>query len=101
MLPFYAQIYPHGSTDTLPFATMGSGSLAAMSVFEAKYKEGLTVSSRRNIHLSVSRCVSFCLLIDFIVTISFRGMKESSWSLKPYAREYSTTWVVVATWTSA
>ncbi|KAK4597846.1 hypothetical protein RGQ29_015386 [Quercus rubra] len=36
------QIYPHGSTDTLPFATMGSGSLAAMSVFESKYREGLT-----------------------------------------------------------
>ena len=39
-----AQIYPHGSTDTLPFATMGSGSLAAMAVFESKYHEGLTVS---------------------------------------------------------
>lgn len=38
------QIYPHGSTDTLPFATMGSGSLAAMSVFESKYKESLSVS---------------------------------------------------------
>lgn len=38
------QIYPHGSTDTLPYATMGSGSLAAMSVFESKYREGLTVS---------------------------------------------------------
>ena len=38
------QIYPHGSTDTLPFATMGSGSLAAMAVFESKYREGLTVS---------------------------------------------------------
>jgi 20S proteasome subunit beta 2 len=38
------QIYPHGSTDTLPFATMGSGSLAAMAVFESKYKEGLSVS---------------------------------------------------------
>ena len=32
-------VYPHGSTDTLPFVTMGSGSLAAMSVFEADYKE--------------------------------------------------------------
>ncbi|CAF2005584.1 hypothetical protein HID58_076803 [Brassica napus] len=40
--PHLHTIYPHGSTDTLPFATMGSGSLAAMSVFEAKYKEGLT-----------------------------------------------------------
>lgn len=40
-----SQIYPHGSTDTLPFATMGSGSLAAMAVFESKYREGLSVSS--------------------------------------------------------
>lgn len=31
-------IYPHGSTDKLPYATMGSGSLAAMSVFESRWK---------------------------------------------------------------
>ncbi|KAL3720317.1 proteasome subunit beta type-7-B [Eucalyptus grandis] len=40
--PHLHTIYPHGSTDTLPFATMGSGSLAAMSVFESKFREGLT-----------------------------------------------------------
>ncbi|XP_011035440.1 PREDICTED: proteasome subunit beta type-7-A [Populus euphratica] len=40
--PHLHTIYPHGSTDTLPFATMGSGSLAAMAVFESKYKEGLS-----------------------------------------------------------
>ncbi|CAN6470834.1 unnamed protein product [Victoria cruziana] len=40
--PHLHTIYPHGSTDTLPFATMGSGSLAAMSMFEAKYREGMT-----------------------------------------------------------
>ncbi|KAL5983079.1 Bifunctional protein GlmU [Asimina triloba] len=40
--PHLHTIYPHGSTDTLPFATMGSGSLAAMAIFESKYKEGLT-----------------------------------------------------------
>ncbi|OEL31901.1 Proteasome subunit beta type-7-B [Dichanthelium oligosanthes] len=40
--PHLHTVYPHGSTDTLPFATMGSGSLAAMSVFESQYKEGLT-----------------------------------------------------------
>eukprot|EP00457_Paulinella_chromatophora_P010796 gb/GEZN01010912.1/.p1 GENE.gb/GEZN01010912.1/~~gb/GEZN01010912.1/.p1 ORF type:complete len:286 (-),score=31.24 gb/GEZN01010912.1/:267-1124(-) len=34
-------VYPHGSTDRLPFATMGSGSLAAMAVFEANYKDGM------------------------------------------------------------
>ncbi|KAJ8750321.1 hypothetical protein K2173_014236 [Erythroxylum novogranatense] len=40
--PHLHTIYPHGSTDTLPFATMGSGSLAAMAIFESKYKEGLS-----------------------------------------------------------
>ena len=34
-------VYPHGSTDALPFATMGSGSLNAMAVFEADYREGM------------------------------------------------------------
>ncbi|XP_055902426.1 proteasome subunit beta type-7 [Eupeodes corollae] len=31
-------IHPHGSSDKLPYATMGSGSLAAMSVFESRWK---------------------------------------------------------------
>jgi 20S proteasome subunit beta 2 len=35
-------VYPHGSTDKLPFVTMGSGSLAAMAVLESGYKDGLT-----------------------------------------------------------
>lgn len=34
--PHVYSIHPHGSTDALPYATMGSGSLAAMSVFECK-----------------------------------------------------------------
>uniref|UniRef100_A0A8C3PPM9 Proteasome subunit beta n=1 Tax=Calidris pygmaea TaxID=425635 RepID=A0A8C3PPM9_9CHAR len=34
-------IYPHGSTDKLPYVTMGSGSLAAMAVFEDKYKQDM------------------------------------------------------------
>jgi len=40
--PHLYTIYPHGSTDKLPFVTMGSGSLAAMAVFEAGYKDDLT-----------------------------------------------------------
>lgn len=36
-------IAPHGSTDCLPFTTMGSGSLAAMSVLETEYREDLTI----------------------------------------------------------
>ena len=31
------QVFPHGSTDALPYATMGSGSLNAMAVFESAY----------------------------------------------------------------
>jgi 20S proteasome subunit beta 2 len=40
--PHLHAVYPHGSTDTLPFATMGSGSLAAMAMFESRFKEGMT-----------------------------------------------------------
>lgn len=35
-------IYPHGSTDNLPYVTMGSGSLNAMAVFESSYKADMT-----------------------------------------------------------
>ncbi|KAI8923269.1 proteasome subunit beta type-7 [Entophlyctis helioformis] len=35
-------IAPHGSTDKLPFVTMGSGSLAAMAVFEAKWRKDMS-----------------------------------------------------------
>lgn len=39
--PHLYQIYPHGSTGKLPFTTMGSGSLAAIAVFEADYRDDL------------------------------------------------------------
>ncbi|KAK4988615.1 proteasome core particle subunit beta 2 [Elasticomyces elasticus] len=35
-------VHAHGSTDKLPYVTMGSGSLAAMSVFETQWKSGLS-----------------------------------------------------------
>ncbi|CEP00253.1 Proteasome subunit beta [Plasmodiophora brassicae] len=35
-------VYPHGSTDKLPYVTMGSGSLAAMAMFESGYKDDMT-----------------------------------------------------------
>eukprot|EP00008_Paramoeba_atlantica_P006106 CAMPEP_0201485956 /NCGR_PEP_ID=MMETSP0151_2-20130828/10013_1 /ASSEMBLY_ACC=CAM_ASM_000257 /TAXON_ID=200890 /ORGANISM="Paramoeba atlantica, Strain 621/1 / CCAP 1560/9" /LENGTH=280 /DNA_ID=CAMNT_0047870307 /DNA_START=1291 /DNA_END=2133 /DNA_ORIENTATION=+ len=42
-------IYPHGSTDKLPFVTMGSGSLAAMAIFEAGWQPNLTQDQARNL----------------------------------------------------
>ena len=35
-------VHPHGSSDYLPYATMGSGSLAAMTVFETRWKPDMT-----------------------------------------------------------
>lgn len=35
-------VHSHGSTDKLPYVTMGSGSLAAMSVFESLWSKGMT-----------------------------------------------------------
>jgi 20S proteasome subunit beta 2 len=40
--PCLYTVYPHGSTDMLPYVTMGSGSLAAMAVFENGWKENMT-----------------------------------------------------------
>lgn len=40
--PQLTSIAPHGSTDTLPYMSMGSGSLAAMAVFESRYKPDMS-----------------------------------------------------------
>ena len=47
-------IAPHGSTDKLPYVTMGSGSLAAMSVFEIRWRPNMEV--RVFTHHAGSRC---------------------------------------------
>lgn len=39
---YIVSVHPHGSVCELPYATMGSGSLAAMAVFEANYKDDMT-----------------------------------------------------------
>lgn len=43
--PHLYSIHPHGSTQRLPYTTMGSGSLAAMSVFETRYVEDMDEAS--------------------------------------------------------
>ena len=35
-------IHAHGSTDSVPYTTLGSGSLAAMSVFESRWKPDMS-----------------------------------------------------------
>lgn len=39
--PHLYSIHPHGSTQRLPYTTMGSGSLAAMAVFESRFQEDM------------------------------------------------------------
>lgn len=45
--PYLATIAPHGSTDRLPFVTMGSGSIAAMSAMETGYKDNMTLEEAK------------------------------------------------------
>ncbi|KAK0180379.1 hypothetical protein PV327_006023 [Microctonus hyperodae] len=40
--PHLYAIFPHGSSENYMFTTMGSGSLAAMAVFESRWRPGLT-----------------------------------------------------------
>jgi 20S proteasome subunit beta 2 len=47
--PHLYTVYPHGSTDKLPYVTMGSGSLAAMAVFEQGFKDDMTVSEGKKL----------------------------------------------------
>jgi 20S proteasome subunit beta 2 len=39
--PSLYTIYPHGSVDSLPYVSMGSGSLAAMAILESNYKSDM------------------------------------------------------------
>jgi 20S proteasome subunit beta 2 len=47
--PFLATIAPHGSTDRLPFVTMGSGSIAAMAALESGYKDNLSLEEAKKL----------------------------------------------------
>lgn len=40
--PQLSSVAPHGSTDECPYLTMGSGSLAAMAVFESRYRPDMS-----------------------------------------------------------
>ena len=42
--PSLFTVYPHGSTDSLPFVTMGSGCMAALSVLENRWRKDLEVT---------------------------------------------------------
>ncbi len=47
--PHVVCIHPHGSSDSLPYVTMGSGSLAAMSFLEAHWKPNLNLEEAKEL----------------------------------------------------
>merc|ERR1712028_308967 len=47
--PHIYTVYPHGSTDNLGYATMGSGSLAAMSMFESRYRDDMELEEAKEL----------------------------------------------------
>jgi len=47
--PHLYSIAPHGSSDKVPYVTMGSGSLAAMGVFEAGYRPDMELEEAKKL----------------------------------------------------
>jgi 20S proteasome subunit beta 2 len=45
--PHLFTVAAHGSTDKLPYATLGSGSLAAIAVFESSWRENMEVAEAK------------------------------------------------------
>ncbi|XP_046714992.1 proteasome subunit beta type-10 [Silurus meridionalis] len=53
-------IYPHGSYDKLPFAAMGSGGAAAISVFEDRYKPNMELDEAKQLVRDAIAAGIFC-----------------------------------------
>jgi 20S proteasome subunit beta 2 len=47
--PHLFSVFPHGSSSERPYVTMGSGSLAAMSVFESEFKPNMELEDAKQL----------------------------------------------------
>lgn len=54
-------VYPHGSSDSLPFAAMGSGCLAAMAILESGYYDNMSLADATSL---VTRAIFAGILND-------------------------------------
>jgi len=84
--PSLYTVYPHGSTDSLPYVTMGSGSLAAMAIFESQYKSKMTLEEAKAlVHAAIMSGINNDLgsggSVDLMVIT-----KEGNTPLRNYAR---------------
>lgn len=58
-------VYPHGSIDKLPYISMGSGSMAAISELESHWNENLTVTTHFYNILILLQCMILNILHFF------------------------------------
>jgi 20S proteasome alpha/beta subunit len=90
-------IYPHGSTDKLPYATMGSGSLAAMAVFEAGWRPEMERAEAMELVHQVRSLLRIRNVESFRSFILMASMLLCH--TRPSCPVSSTIWVRVPTWT--
>lgn len=99
--PHLYSIHPHGSTDKLPYVTMGSGSLAAMSVFEERWKSDLELEDGKKLvrdaiaagifnDLGSGSNIDVCVItkdkVDYIRPYdeaNIKGKRQGSYKYKP------------------
>jgi 20S proteasome subunit beta 2 len=55
--PSLFTIHPHGSVDQLPYVTMGSGSLAAMAIYEAGFQDNMNQEDAVNLVRASIQCL--------------------------------------------
>eukprot|EP00850_Spirogloea_muscicola_P016321 SM000131S26751 [mRNA] locus=s131:306424:307864:+ [translate_table: standard] len=96
--PHLHTVYPHGSTDSLPYATMGSGSLAAMSIFESRYKEDMTREEAIELVAMAVRAGIFNDLgsgsnVDICVIVKVRSFDDGREYLRNYEKPNPRTYV--------
>lgn len=82
--PYLGTIAPHGSSDRLPCVSMGSGSLAAMAVFEDRYRPNMTLEEGKELVADAIRSGIFNDLgsgsnVDLCVIT-----KDSAEMIRPY-----------------
>ncbi|XP_053577968.1 proteasome subunit beta type-7 [Bombina bombina] len=59
--PHLYSIYPHGSTDAIPFAALGSGASAAMAVLEDRFKPNMELEDAKQL---VTESITAGILCD-------------------------------------
>jgi len=82
--PYLGTIAPHGSSDRLPYVSMGSGSLAAMAVFEDRYRPDMSLEEGKELVADAIRSGIFNDLgsgsnVDLCVIT-----KDSAEMIRPY-----------------